>query len=153
MDIGDIVTYAGNAWYVIDQDGEAVTLLSKDGFGSNMFDIHTNRYAESDIRHHCQNNILKRLKSVRGAKPLKTKLRDVGCEDELFLLSFEEAQRLPESIRQFPCSWWLRSYGGYANHAARVSFTGGVDIVGRNIDCRTYAVRPAMRIPVNELAR
>ncbi len=87
-------------------------------------------------------------------------------EDRVFLLSLGEAERYfedDEDRRAFPTEyaiarnvwvrektgtvwWWLRSPGYYGNYAAEVYPDGSLNNYGSSVDCHGDAVRPALRL-------
>lgn len=149
----DVVDYAGHEWYVIGLNGNEVTLLVKDKvFRGRIFDKDSNDYKTSVVRDYINSDILPKLLG-KGANPIPTNLPDVGCTDKVWLLSLEEAKNLPVEIRKFPSRWWLRSQGRYDYCAAFVNDRGdkGVRILGSVIDYDRYAVRPAMRVKLEDL--
>ena len=114
MEIGDTLKYAGFKWIVIAKNGspvtknETVTLLAKDDdFGWHIFDKNNNNYASSAIRQYL-NNVVKPFLRARDARPLEIDIPDVGCKDEVWLLSEREAMSLPKEIKKFVGFWWLR---------------------------------------------
>ena len=62
------------------------------------------------------------------------------------LLSVEEVELVPESLRMYECCWWLRSPGGLSDSAACVSIFGSVDYAGDYVRGDYVAVRPALII-------
>ena len=91
---------------------------------------------------------------------------DDDLTDRIFLLSTGEAKSMFASdadrkcrptqhaygrgavVRDSSCIWWLRSTGVFTDHAARVDFSGAVDMNGAYMDYVRAAVRPAMWIGV-----
>jgi hypothetical protein len=146
----DIVSCCGYDWYVINVEGDIVTLLAKDNdFGKSKFDdTESNDYKARKIREDINNRVL--LK-VQSANPLPTRLDDIGVIDKVFLLSIDEAKRLPREVRQFPNWWLLRSCGGHAYDEACVDIDGGVNDDGISVNYVNYAVRPAMRVRIEDL--
>ncbi len=169
----DIIKYAEFDWYIIGIDNETVTLLMKDSnYKYIQFDEKSNNYSNSKIRNFLINaaNHLER----RGATPIPTNLPDVGVTDKLWLLSKEEAEKLPERIRELRSkyrrlSYWLRSPGDSEHEACAVNEYGhiqgwwNVDEVlfyeyrgdeekglGKR-DVGFGRVRPAMKVNISEL--
>ncbi|MBR6271392.1 MAG: hypothetical protein IKR26_04490 [Lachnospiraceae bacterium] len=70
---------------------------------------------------------------------------DVNIEG-ITLLSIEEAEELPQTVRVCEESWWLRTPGDGSDCAAVVRSGGSVDYIGYDVyDCFA-AVRPALKI-------
>lgn len=144
----DIVSCAGFDWYIIDMNGDNVTLLAKnDDFGRSMFDKVSNNYWSSEISEYIYSDVLPKLRNVN---PIPVRLTDVGVTDRVWLLSVYEASNLPREIRQFPNRWWLRSRG-YAYYAADVNRDGEVNSFGHSVDNIHSTVRPAMRVRIEDL--
>lgn len=62
------------------------------------------------------------------------------------LLSIEEAEELPISLRRYHDWWWLRSPGYTQDFAASVSIGGSVLAGGSGVCSRRVCVRPALKI-------
>ena len=91
-------------------------------------------------------------------------------EDKVFLLSAEEADRylqtkderlcLPTAYARaqgayvrsgfVACWWWLRTSGGYGDHAVSVGNLGDYYYVGLGIRAADCAVRPAIWVKTGE---
>jgi len=92
-----------------------------------------------------------------------------NTNDKIFLLSIDEAKKYfssDEKRKLWPtpygilwenadygasCFWLLRSPGYRQNFAAHVSRAGGVYSKGNSVNCVGYAVRPALKINLNNL--
>ena len=150
----DTVSYAGYDWYVIGLDSGSVTLLVKDNdvFGRCIFDKKSNDYKTSNIRNYLNSTFLSKLES-KGANPLPVRLPDVGCTDKVWLLSVDEAEKLPRDIRKFSRVWWLRSRGRRDRNAACVLTFGDVDVYGISVNNDLLAVRPAIKVMLEELQK
>ena len=146
----DVVSCADWEWYVIDIDGDIVTLLAKDAdFGEHNFDNESNSYESSKIREYLKKEILPYLDI---ANPIPTRLDDVEVTDKVWLLSVKEAEKLPLKIREFDDDWyWLRSPGDYSYIAATVYDDGSVDSYGGHVNNDSGGVRPAMRVHIEDL--
>ena len=147
--IYDVVRCAGYEWYVINKQGDIVTLLAKNAdFGKCEFDQKSSYYKTSEIRDFLGYSTLPRVKS---ANPIPTRLIDVGVTDKVWLLSVDEAEDLPEEIREFHTWYWLRSRGYDDSRAANVDLDGGVNDFGNYVYNGLDAVRPAMRVHIEDL--
>lgn len=147
----DTVSYAGHYWYVIGKRGNEVTLLAAfDDYGRYIFDEESDNYKTSKIRKYLNSTILSELES-KGANPIPTNLSDVGCTDNVYLLSVEEAEKLPMNKSKFGKCWWLRSRGLHDISAAFVWPNGGVYDSGCYVDNDLNEVRPAMKVSMDEL--
>ena len=70
----------------------------------------------------------------------------------LFLLSAEEARKIPQDILALEDGWWwLRSPGNYSKGATVVYDDGSVSNSGRGINNGMVAVRPAIHIEAGQL--
>jgi hypothetical protein len=97
-----------------------------------------NDWKASDIRKWLNGTFYNSL-----SKEDKSKIVRNSDGDNLFLLSIEEAESIPKSIRQIQHSWWLRSPGRKADNAAEVNFYGTVDSYGYVVYGDYLGVRPA----------
>ena len=88
------------------------------------------------------------LTKVRNEdNPRTNTLGGNDTEDKVFLLSLREAEVwLTRIERRNGWRWWLRSPGYCADHAAYVSYSGGISDVGYGVDRSDYAVCPALWI-------
>lgn len=146
----DVVRCAGYEWYVIDKQGDVVTLLAKDDvFGLCVFSYDNSKiYKDSEVRKYLKNSVLPKLQK---ANPISTRLNDVEVADKIWLLSTGDARELPLEIREFDNSWWLRSPGWAESRVVYVNNDGGIYPFGRNVASDNRAMRPAMRVHVEDL--
>ena len=103
----DIVKCGNYKWYVIGIDSDIITLLAKNfDFGRSMFDDKSDEpnYKTSIIRNCLKTTILSDLINF-GVEPISTRLNDVGCTDKVWLLSVDEAYKVPQNIRKFGYDW------------------------------------------------
>ena len=123
-------------------------------FGNHGFNYEaSNDYKTSTIRWYLNFDILSKLVS-KGANPLPANFPDVGCTDKVWLLSVDEAKRIPRNIRDFrEDDWWLRSRGIRTDYAACVGTYGYVNDHGEYVHYNYVAVRPAIIINKNELMK
>ena len=160
----DTVRCGDYDWYVIGIEGDIVTLLAKNSdFGVLMFDEESSIYENSEIRRYLKNKVLPRLQNVN---PISTDLKDVFCTDKVWLLSMDEAKKLPRKVKFFSDNWWLRSrgwyghghgsrgcyvYGYYVDWAAYVAGDDGTVLDGYPVNYEYFAVRPAIRVRIEDL--
>lgn len=146
----DVVRCAGYEWFVIEIDGDKVTLLAKNNdFRKKRFDKKSNDYKTSEIREHLKNRVLPKLQS---ANPISTRLYDVDCTDKVWLLSGDEAEDLPRKIRDFDRKfWWLRSPGGHATTAMDVNPDGSINNYGHGVISSGIALRPVIKVHIEDL--
>lgn len=144
-----VVRCAGYEWFVIGIDGDIVTLLAKDAdFEIAMSNKRLIDYKTCEVRDYLVSDILPKLGSVN---PIPVRLDDVGCVDKVWLLSIDDAKKLPKKVRRFNRWWWLRSLNHNSNFPAIVA--PGGDICTYDDMCLTVnaAVRPAMRVRIEDL--
>lgn len=67
------------------------------------------------------------------------------------LLSIEEAEKLPQHLRVYPCWWWLRSPGTHQDYAARVNYDGSICYYGNYVNDINFCVRPALKLKSSNL--
>jgi len=80
-------------------------------------------------------------------KALKYNPEEIDIEvTDISLLTVEEAERLPENIREYEDWWWLRTPGISSHYAAFVHFDGPVSILGAGVTHVNVGVRPALTI-------
>lgn len=77
---------------------------------------------------------------------IKIKKFNISEIDKITLLSTEEAEKVPVSIRACGDWWWLRSPGGYQFSAASVNYVGGIFERGSYVNYDYIAIRPAFRL-------
>lgn len=153
---GDIV-YAGYIWKIIDIKNNIATLLLDEDICHMDFGMSRQRYPyiDSKVQKYLLNTLLPELEA-NGAKPIPTLLYEEECYNKLYLLSYDEAQTVPKSIRKFSGDWWLRTvvdladdYDEYARtEPLIVSRNGDLDYPVRTKD---HAVRPAMRVRIEDI--
>jgi hypothetical protein len=158
----DVVKYAGFDWYVISLDSnvrsfsggiidDVVTLLAKNAdFGVSPFAKDSNNYDKSYAMGYLCTTVFSKLKQ-NGAKPLLTKLEGVRLPKRLWLLSEDEAEKLPKSVLSFPGWWWLRSPGDEDDSTAIVRRDGFIDMNGQYVDARNGNIRPVIRVNLETL--
>ena len=147
----NVVKYAGFEWFVIEIKNNIVTLLAKKNFGESEFSpLSSTNYKTSKIMdRYLESSIPSRL-DYNEAKLVPTDLPDVDCYgEEVWLLSLDEAEKLPLRIRQFDDWWWLRTPGNFGR-VAIVSSNGTIYDNGELV-YRTNAVRPAIRVHMKDL--
>lgn len=150
----DVVTYAGYKWFVIKMDQDKVTLLAKnDDFGRLRFDRESSDYQNSEIRHYLNTAVLNRL-TENGAEILETNIPEFGVKDKVWLLSEDEAKKLPKEIKKLTHDWWwLRSSGSRSSDAAYVRNDGSVNTFGRFVNNESGHVRPAITVKADDLLK
>lgn len=147
----DVVIYAGYEWFVIEIDNDKVTLLAKNNtFGTCCFDKDSNEYKTSEIRRYINTVVLNKL-TENGAYLETVPIQDL--EDKIFLLSVDEAKKLPTKVRKFKRCWWLRSLGLSSHDSAYVSHDGNVYPYGIYIDFDPISIRPAITVKANDLLK
>lgn len=145
----DTVEYAGYRWFVIKLDKDSVTLLACDDvFSSAIYSEGPNTYSTSEARKYLLSNVWPVLKAKK-VKSVPASLPDSPCKDRLFLLSFDEARKLPDRIRRFDKNWWVRSTVYSDSYASFVSYGGMVGVAHSSYE--PMAMRPAIRVPRNLL--
>jgi hypothetical protein len=70
---------------------------------------------------------------------------------KLYLLSYGEANLLPENVLKFKYSWWLRSPDRYDDRAALVNGEPGYVNVPGNDVFGTFGVRPALKLNLSSV--
>lgn len=158
----DVVRCGGYNWYVIDIEGYEVTLLAKDDvFGKSKFnDEDSNSYVgsliSSKLNDYFGDSLVAELRK-KGVKPLHTYLSDIEYGAKVWLLSENEAKKLPCNIKWFGReggAWWLRT-------PCEDPFRATVIHTGWNVDPseellevnvgQEVQVRPAMRVHTEDL--
>ena len=147
----DTVEYAGHEWYIVSLDSKSAILLLKDDVRArHIFDTGSTEYAKSAIRKYLLQQVLPKLVS-KGANPKPARLPDSGVSDKLWLLSVDEAEKIPKGIRKFPDRWWLRTPSYNPGCVADVFSDGDIIYDGFNVPDYKFAVRPAMWVDLEEL--
>ena len=158
-------------WLVLDEDDEALFIVSKKALASRPFDLSGNGWEKSDIRKWLNSEFY--YEAFKSEERHYIQRTDVETEDvygmrcgwtqdELFLLSFEEveeyfpdpisriqeksqwAQSALEEDRKDTIAWWLRDKGAYDSAGLMVLEDGKYESMGgtQNVE----GIRPAMWI-------
>lgn len=83
---------------------------------------------------------------MQKMEEIKIKKFNIDEVDEITLLSVEEAEKIPDSVRACGKWWWLQSPGYNQKFAAVVDDIGGVYENGNFIYFDTNTVRPVFKI-------
>ena len=164
-------------WKVLAIEDHKALLLSKYALDCKPFNsnwVSTN-WENSSIREWCNNFFFKFAFSIREQKQVVHSLiennKQLNTMDYVFLLSIKEAQDYfanaksrictltPYAKEQATwlninedriCSWWLRSLGQDASHAAFVSTEGIITDFGKYVDNGACCLRPALWINLED---
>ncbi|MBQ9001588.1 MAG: hypothetical protein IJ087_07025 [Eggerthellaceae bacterium] len=148
---GKQVNFNGRKWYLIDEKGVTdskhgtVTLLAADdSFGTSAFGESDN-YASSTVK-----SCLDALTATDGAFEKVAKAMVTTDNGKMYLLSKEEAEALPASVRKSGphAQWWLRS-GGADGKAAYVEASSG-SVNSNGSVGSSYGVRPVVQLDLSE---
>ena len=157
---GDIA-YAGRLWTILDIRNDIVTLLLSDRLERMDFRPLT-EYRDSNLRRYLLNEFLPDLES-EGADIIPTRIENYPSKsesltDKVYLLSAEEADKLPKNIRTIGDSWWLRTitweeddpWSDYIHMEPWIiNRYGEFDFTPRHIE--DALVRPAIRVRIEDL--
>ena len=154
--LGDVVTFGGYDWYIINKSDNGVTLLMKENLMDKAYnDSKTDvTWATCTLRTYLNETFYNNFSAEDKAKIALTHNTNSnngsvssGNEtvDHIYLLSIDEANALDNSIRNNGSSWWLRSRGNSSYLAAIVRDDGRVSKGGFGVesDC---GVRPALNL-------
>ena len=151
LSLYDTVSYAGYEWYVIGIDNDMTTLLAKNNnFGMSAFDDESNDYMTSKVREYLNIVVLPGLLN-NGASLIPSKLDNASSIDKVWLLSVDEAEKLPINIKRFSRWYWLRSSDGDSCYTASVYHNGDFYAIGLCVPDISGSVRPVVKVYVSNL--
>ena len=159
------VRFNNHDWYIISDDSSnqekpTVTLLATKYIANQIFDESSNEYKDSDIKDFLDGltsptSQYHRFADVADAIA-NTALSDVGVTNaKLYLLSKEEAEKLPDAVKKDLNEWWLRTKDDSTSNtdttykAYKVSTEGAIDIYRVDL---AKGVRPALQLDLNKVA-
>lgn len=156
-------------WRILEKKADGMALLiSKYALDTRRFDLTSNDWERSEIRPWLNNEFYNTTFN-EAEKESMVENRDTGSK--VFLLSEEEAGKYfrYNDMKAWPtsyakergaytddsgdgsCCWWLRSLGSRQVRIASVSYKGNVDSWGQNLFYVYNAVRPALKVNLNNL--
>ncbi len=159
------VFFNGIPWYIIEDNSTSatsgtITLFAADeSFGESKFrsDESSNDYSTSTVKDYLDNvidgtagGVLPNFKNVANAIVTND---EVG--DKLYLLSIDEAGRIPENVRKMSEDgfWWLRSQGTEGElYAARVRCSNGSISSYGLLVSTLLLVRPALKLDLSSVS-
>lgn len=148
----DIVRCAGYEWYIINIEGDNITLLAKNNnfFYDEVFSYTgSNEYKTSYVRD-CLKGFIPVLDRC-DVHPIPTRLNDVNCTDEVWVLSLDEVKKLPVNIRKFSRGYWLRTPSYNSDSDVAYVYKDG-DFTSSGMTIRMpHSIRPAMKVRVEDL--
>ena len=158
--IGDVVSFGGYEWYIIDKTNENCTLLCK-GI------VECKRYHEENrditwhsctLRRWLNNEFFNEFAAeekkliadttIVNSDNAKYETRGgIKTVDKIFLLSLDEAEKYMMNKKFFAINqmWWLRSPGYQRSSAALVNSNGSLNDLGFYVNYY-YGVRPALNL-------
>ncbi len=155
------VKFNGKSWYIIADDSTAVnagtvTLLAAESFGNSKFDDSSNKYSTSTIKTTLYNMTASGgdfadVASAINTVKVKGSESDGEVDAKLYLLNTTEASNVPENVRKFSTSWWLRSPGDSDMKAAFVDGGSGVVYAFGYGFYYVYGVRPALKLNLSSV--
>ncbi len=154
------VNFNGKPWYIIEDNSTAlnagtVTLLAADeSFDKSKFYNSINKYSISTIKNTLENMTTGDGPFTKVANAIKTvKVKGSDSDDEvdakLYLLSVDEAEKVPQNVRKFTAWWWLRSPAQVANCARYVNRDGKIESETGGIVTGEGFVRPALKLDLS----
>ncbi len=139
---GNIITYGGMDWVVLDCNKDEVFVLAKESIGFMPFDKNgSNDFVGSTLFAYLNGEFIKELEA-NGADTSAIPDEENGIR--VALLSVEEYVKYEEYIEKISDWWWLRTPGYIQDYAAYVDTVGSVYRHGLNVDFGYGAVRPVM---------
>ena len=160
---GDVVTFGGNTWRVLERQGDEVLLIlnevKKDGAFyhiSYQEDGTGTSWETSSLRERLNGQILKEAFTEQEQQSLLPVNPDGGSPadaDRISILSMEDTETYRDILDKMSgVDYWLRTQGSREGTAAFVS--GGKEIMdaGYPVDSEQLSVRPVIRINCMEAA-
>ena len=142
IEAGNIISYGGMEWIVLDVEQEKVLVLAKESIGNMPFDENgSNNFAKSVLCAYLNGEFVMALEAD-GADTSAI----VPAEDgvDVFLLSVEEYEKYKNVIPNINNWWWLRTPGDDQYRAALVYSGSSVYHCGNYVVYVLGAVRPAL---------
>ena len=151
MKLYDMLHFQGHLWTIIDLKEKygyiiATLLLSDDSSYKRTFDEKSSgRYYGSSIEKYLREEF-----QLSNFVPLVSDIADEGCQARFYLLSVEEAKKLPQSVlNNFRTSWWLRTIGNRYGSQSYIGKTGIKYDANKVYDL--HGLRPAMQVRVEDI--
>ncbi len=142
LEAGNIISYGGMEWIVLDVEQEKVLVLARKAIGTSAFDENgSNDFAIGTLCKYLNDEFIKELEA-NGADTSAIVPAEDGAD--VFLLSVEEYKAYKKYIEKINVRWWLRTPGRYQNYAVVVLPSNSVERRGDYVDIDTHAVRPAL---------
>ncbi len=154
-------------WQVLSIENNKMLVISRYGLDTNRFDGSSNKWSNSEIRKWLNGDFYNEAFTDQEKKSINlSNLSDVGTSDNVFFLSYDEADRYFANEDARKCKgteyavkngayvdssngysyWWLRSpYLNYDNCVYNVNYDG---LINYNylVDCYNLLARPALWI-------
>lgn len=157
---GKLVTFNDYQWIVIEDNANGaargtITLLAADmSFGRSVYHETKNDYNQSKIKAYLDRVV---AGTAGEGKPDFSKVAGAMRDTEygkLYLLSFEEAKKIPIPGRDIKDSWWLRTPGTIpysdCSWVMGVHNGGFIDMVGSAPEL-DYGIRPALQLDLDKV--
>lgn len=142
LEAGNIISYGGMEWVVLDVVQDKVLVLAKDSIGFMLFDKNCNNdFVSSTLFAYLNGEFIKELEA-NGADTSAIPDEENGIR--VALLSVEEYEKYKNVIPNINNWWWLRTPGDYQDYAASVNPDRTVYLNGDYVDNDNGAVRPAL---------
>lgn len=158
--VGNVVTFGGYDWYVIDKRTDGVTLLMQNNLMNKAYnDSSANvtweactlrTFLNDEFYNSFSDDDKAKIALTHNTNPNNPEGDSISggndTDDYIYLLSIDEANALDNSIRANGSWWWLRSPGIYSFVAALVDGDGSVITLGGVVDDTERGVRPALNL-------
>ncbi len=158
--VGDTVKFGNYDWYIIGKSDNGVTLLMKEYLTTKAYNNSNTAvtWETCSLRTYLNGDFYSSFSADDKAKIVKTSNTNPNnpdpshntsggndTEDNIYLLSIDEAKSLDSNIRNTGSVWLLRSPGYWPNSSAAVNNDGGVNEMGRYVDVAA-GVRPVLNL-------
>lgn len=153
--VGDLITYKGFEWYVMDYEGKNIKLLLKDVLNEE----HIKKYVDDEWWYNgCyvrMNSDIKPPfdyeKSYMKNVILENFRKDLGIKQEVRLLTKDEVDSLSDEMRKCNDDYWTMTPYDSSNAAYAFSVYYGGRVRYGNASSTYYGARAVVVLPVKEV--
>ncbi len=149
--INDIIRFGNYDWYIISKSSDRCTLFCKDIVSQKAYHEKTETviWKNCTLRRWLNHEFYDEFTSEEKALITKTSHRiknsNEEIQDDIYLLSIEETEKLTRKIRSCSAWWWLRSSGDTLQLAALIYSMGNSSKHGYVVS-EVNGVRPALTL-------
>lgn len=149
-EIGDIISFCGMDWYIIDKFNNKLKLMLKDTIRIMTYsDDNSNDYVNSNVKKYLETEFINKLDKSKLIEMKTNYDEDKYVKSKVRIPTLKEIERLPMNIRKSNDRYWAMtsSYGVSGDSVYAYVFAVGSDgyLYYDRVDY-TYGVRPVILI-------